>query len=54
MELQCADPITGYLYDLAQIEQLPEEAVLAALGCGNPTALADWKLANWCLISDRA
>jgi SAM-dependent methyltransferase len=37
----CADPITSNLYDHAQIGQLPGEAVLASLGCGNPTALAD-------------
>jgi arsenite methyltransferase len=36
----CCDPITGQLYDVSQISQLPEEAVLASLGCGNPTALA--------------
>jgi len=34
------DPITSNLYDASQNEQLPEEAVLASLGCGNPTALA--------------
>lgn len=34
------DPITSDLYDASQSEQLPEEAVLASLGCGNPTALA--------------
>jgi 2-polyprenyl-3-methyl-5-hydroxy-6-metoxy-1,4-benzoquinol methylase len=34
------DPITSNLYDAAQASQLPEEAVLASLGCGNPTALA--------------
>jgi SAM-dependent methyltransferase len=34
------DPITSNLYDVSQIGQLPEEAVLASLGCGNPTALA--------------
>jgi arsenite methyltransferase len=34
------DPITSNLYDLAQTAALPEEAVLASLGCGNPTALA--------------
>ena len=39
----CADPITTNLYDAAQIGQLPEEAVLASLGCGNPTALAELK-----------
>lgn len=36
----CCDPITSNLYDATQIGQLPEEAVLASLGCGNPTALA--------------
>jgi arsenite methyltransferase len=34
------DPITSNLYDALQKEQIPEEAVLASLGCGNPTALA--------------
>jgi arsenite methyltransferase len=37
--LSC-DPITSNLYDTAQAAQLPEEAMLASLGCGNPTALA--------------
>src|SRR4030081_1265564 len=36
----CADPITGNLYDTLQAGQIPEEALLASLGCGNPTALA--------------
>jgi arsenite methyltransferase len=36
----CCDPITSNLYDSAQTGMLPEEAVLASLGCGNPTALA--------------
>src|SRR5580700_10683324 len=36
----CCDPITSNLYDAAQTGELPEEAVLASLGCGNPTALA--------------
>ena len=40
---QCSDPITGNLYDAAQIDQLPETAVQASLGCGNPTALAELK-----------
>jgi ubiquinone/menaquinone biosynthesis C-methylase UbiE/DNA-binding transcriptional ArsR family regulator len=39
----CADPITSNLYDTVQIEQLPDTAVLASLGCGNPTALAELK-----------
>src|ERR1700735_924340 len=34
------DPITANLYDAAQAGQIPEEALLASLGCGNPTALA--------------
>jgi len=34
------DPITVNLYDQKQTEGLPLEAVLASLGCGNPTALA--------------
>ncbi|MFY9673996.1 MAG: arsenite methyltransferase [Terriglobales bacterium] len=34
------DPITSNLYDSAQAGQIPEEALLASLGCGNPTALA--------------
>jgi len=34
------DPITSNLYDEKQKQGLPEEAVLASLGCGNPTALA--------------
>jgi arsenite methyltransferase len=36
----CSDPITGKLYDESQAGQIPEEALLASLGCGNPTALA--------------
>src|SRR6202030_891899 len=37
--LSC-DPITANLYDASQAEQIPEDAMLASLGCGNPTALA--------------
>jgi SAM-dependent methyltransferase len=39
----CVDPITANLYDPGQIGQIPEEAILASLGCGNPTALAELK-----------
>lgn len=39
-ELSCCDPITRDLYDSAQIAGVPEKAVAASLGCGNPTALA--------------
>jgi arsenite methyltransferase len=35
------DPITVNLYDAAQTAGLPADAVLASLGCGNPTALAE-------------
>lgn len=34
------DPITSNLYDSVQAGQIPEQAMLASLGCGNPTALA--------------
>ena len=37
----CADLITGNLYDSSETSQIPQEAVLASLGCGNPTALAN-------------
>ena len=37
---KCCDPITSNLYDVTQAAQIPEEALLASLGCGNPTALA--------------
>jgi SAM-dependent methyltransferase len=40
----CCDPITSNLYDAAQTGELPQEAVLASLGCGNPTALAQLNL----------
>src|SRR5580765_6772391 len=36
----CGDPITSDLYDLSQADSLPQEALQASLGCGNPTALA--------------
>ena len=35
-----SDPITSNLYSLDELAVLPEEAQLASLGCGNPTALA--------------
>jgi arsenite methyltransferase len=38
-----ADPITSNLYNEIQKSELPEAAVLASLGCGNPTALAELK-----------
>ncbi len=36
----CVDPITSNLYDYSQTSAIPQDAVLASLGCGNPTALA--------------
>jgi ubiquinone/menaquinone biosynthesis C-methylase UbiE len=36
-----SDPITRDLYDAVTTSSLPETAVLASLGCGNPTALAE-------------
>jgi arsenite methyltransferase len=36
----CVDPITSNLYDSGQASEIPAEALLASLGCGNPTALA--------------
>src|SRR5437667_2612942 len=35
------DPVSSNLYDAAETAALPEGAVLASLGCGNPTALAE-------------
>ena len=43
-ELSCCDPKDGLgvqLYDVKQRGDLPEDAVLASLGCGNPTAVAE-------------
>ena len=37
------DPITSNLYDESQASAIPAEAMLASLGCGNPTALAELK-----------
>jgi arsenite methyltransferase len=37
----CGDAVTGNLYAADEVAGLPEEAVLASLGCGNPTALID-------------
>ena len=40
---QSCDPITSNLYDAAQEAEVPETAIKASLGCGNPTALAELK-----------
>jgi SAM-dependent methyltransferase len=39
--IEGANPITSNLYDEVQTASLPNEAILASLGCGNPTALAE-------------
>jgi len=39
----CCDPITSNLYDVTQEGEVPELALKASLGCGNPTALAELK-----------
>ena len=41
--MRCCDPITKDLYGASEKGELPEKAVLASLGCGNPTALIDLK-----------
>lgn len=38
---ECCSPITSNLYEKSETSELPENAVLASLGCGNPTALAE-------------
>jgi len=40
---EAADPITGNLYSADDAAAIPETALLASLGCGNPTALAELK-----------
>jgi SAM-dependent methyltransferase len=41
--MRCCDPITKNLYGDGEKSLLPENAVLASLGCGNPTALIELK-----------
>jgi arsenite methyltransferase len=41
--MDCCDPITSNLYDDAQTGEVPDAALAASLGCGNPTALAELK-----------
>jgi SAM-dependent methyltransferase len=41
--LRCCDPITTNLYSAGEKGLIPEKAVQASLGCGNPTALAELK-----------
>jgi len=37
----CADRITSNLYSQPEVEAVPNEALLASLGCANPVALAE-------------
>jgi arsenite methyltransferase len=39
----CCDPITSNLYEASQEGEVPDAALRASLGCGNPTALAELK-----------
>jgi arsenite methyltransferase len=39
----CCDPITSNLYNTSQAVEVPDAALKASLGCGNPTALAELK-----------
>jgi SAM-dependent methyltransferase len=39
----CGDPVTSDLYDSKQAGEVPGDALLGSLGCGNPTALAELK-----------
>jgi arsenite methyltransferase len=36
----CCDPISSDLYSAQESSEVPEAAMMASLGCGNPTALA--------------
>jgi len=40
---KCCDPITSNLYSIQESGEVPEAALRASLGCGNPTALAELK-----------
>jgi arsenite methyltransferase len=42
LEVSC-DPITSNIYTAAQEDEIPDTALKASLGCGNPTALAELK-----------
>jgi arsenite methyltransferase len=42
--IPCCDPISSNLYLQSETAGLPEQAVLASLGCGNPTALAELRV----------
>jgi len=40
-QVEANDPTARGLYEIDETSELPQEAVLASLGCGNPTALAE-------------
>src|SRR5512143_2089827 len=42
-ESDCCDPITSNLYGIEEAGAIPDDALKASLGCGNPTALAELK-----------
>lgn len=50
--LDCCDPITSNLYEAAQAGEVPDDAMRASLGCGNPTALAELKPGGRLAVSD--
>jgi arsenite methyltransferase len=41
--IDCCDPITSNLYNSTEEGEVPDTAMKASLGCGNPTALAELK-----------
>ena len=43
--------MTGGSYSREELEELPEAATVASLGCGNPTALATLSRGRWCWTS---
>jgi len=46
----CGDPITSNLYDAFEATQVPEEALLASLGCGNPVSYTHLTLPTICSV----
>lgn len=43
LDASCCDPITSNLYGAGEAGEIPDTALRASLGCGNPTALAELK-----------
>jgi arsenite methyltransferase len=48
----CCEPITSNLYDAAQEGEVPDLALRASLGCGNPTALAELKVDEMLAVAE--